>query len=61
MDLDDESYGFTVAPNGQSGREYILHMIRSLSKLAKRWREDEIAILLEAVAAAMRASERGRR
>ncbi len=47
--------------NGQYGREYIVGMIRSLSALARRSGEEEMALLLEAIVAADRAKDRRKR
>ena len=47
--------------NGEGGREYLVSMIKSLSTLARRSREEELAILLEAIVAAARVSKRERR
>ena len=47
--------------NGEGEREYLVSMIKSLSTLARRSREEELAILLEAIVAAARVSKRERR
>ena len=61
MNIHEEPPGPSGTSNRQSGREYLVSMIKSLSALARRWREDELAILLDAIVAASRARERGRR
>ena len=48
-------------PNGYYGREYIVGIIRSLSVLARRSGEEEMALLLEAIVAATRARDRRKR
>ena len=61
MNIHEEPPGPSGTSNGQGGREYLVSMIRSLSVLARRWREDELAILLDAIVAANRVRDRSRR
>ena len=61
MNIYEKPLGPSGTSNGEGGREYLISMIRSLSALARRWREDEFAILLDAIIAAARARERARR
>ncbi len=61
MDIHEEPGTPPGASNGQYGREYIVGMIRSLSVLARRSGEEEMALLLEAIVAATRARDRRKR
>ena len=61
MDIDEEASTPSGPSNGHYGREYIVGMIRSLSVLARRSGEEEMALLLEAIVAATRARDRRRR
>ena len=46
------------ATDEQGGREYLVSMIESLAVLARRLRQDDLAILLEAILASGRARDR---
>ncbi len=61
MNIHEEPRTPSGPGNGQYGREYIVGMIRSLSALARRSGEEEMALLLEAIVAATRARERRNR
>ena len=61
MNIDEEPLTPSGPSNGHYGREYIIGMIRSLSVLARRSGEEEMALLLEAIVAATRARDRRRR
>ena len=61
MDIHEEPRTPPGASNGHYGREYIVGMIRSLSVLARRSGEEEMALLLEAIVAATRARDRRKR
>ena len=61
MNIHEEPQTPRSPSNGCDGREYIVGMIRSLSVLARRSGEEEMALLLEAIVAATRARERRKR
>lgn len=61
MNIHEEPRTSSGPGNGQYGREYIVGMIRSLSALARRSGEEEMALLLKAIVAATRARERRNR
>lgn len=61
MNSNEEPRMPSGSPNGHYGREYLIDMIRSLSALARRSDEEEMALLLDAIIAATRARERRKR
>ncbi len=61
MNMHEEPRTPSGPSNGHGGRAYLIDMIRSLSALARRSDEEEMAILLEAIVASARAQERRKR
>ena len=61
MNIYEEPHTPPGPSNGRDGREYLIGMIRSLSVLARRSGEEEMALLLEAIVAATRARDRRKR
>ena len=58
MNMRNETRTGSSLAGDEHGREYIVGMIRSLSMLARRSGEEEMALLLEAIVAATRARDR---